>query len=146
WGSGKDDVWAVGQVGPSGPGTIVHWNGTAWSVAATPNAGVSGVWGSAPNAVWAVGDSNSIEKYDGMSWSQVMPQQNSNPHDLSRVWGSGPNDVWATSNDTLFKYGGEVWSVVANSQGGTGIWGTAANDVWTVGFGGSISHYDGHKW
>ena len=52
WGSGGRDIWVVGA-----SGTVLHWNGTAWS---DVDAGVEshtlvGVWGSGPHDVWLVG-------------------------------------------------------------------------------------------
>jgi hypothetical protein len=50
WGSGSNDVWAVGDAG-----TILHWNGQAWSpVASGTTDALAGLWGSGPNDVWAV--------------------------------------------------------------------------------------------
>ena len=63
WGSGADDVWAVG-VG----GTVIHFDGDDWrSVAVTPTPVVPfvAVVGSGPNDVWAVGDFGIIVHYDG---------------------------------------------------------------------------------
>jgi len=51
WGSGANDVWAVG-----GGGTIVHWDGSAWTSASScARNDLTGVWGSGASAVWAVG-------------------------------------------------------------------------------------------
>jgi len=55
WGSGASDVWAVGDFG-----TIVHWNGNAWtSVSSGTTNYLSGIWGSASD-VWVVGSSGTI--------------------------------------------------------------------------------------
>jgi hypothetical protein len=54
WGSGENDVWAVGS-----GGAIFHYNGLAWSFidppVSTDEPELFGVWGSGPNDVWAVG-------------------------------------------------------------------------------------------
>ena len=51
WGSGANDVWAVGA-----GGTILHWNGTEWSATTTGISNLlSSVGGSSANDVWAVG-------------------------------------------------------------------------------------------
>jgi hypothetical protein len=56
WGSGPNDVWAVG-----GSGTILHWNGSAWSsVSSCITNNLNGVWGSGANDAWAVGYSGTI--------------------------------------------------------------------------------------
>jgi hypothetical protein len=56
WGSGPNDVWAVGA-GYRGQGCIItHWNGWTWSPGNSRHeGGLWGVWGSGPNDVWAVG-------------------------------------------------------------------------------------------
>src|SRR6185436_15168757 len=74
-------------------GTIVRWNGSAWSSVAsgTPNH-LYGVWGSGPSDVWAVGDVGTILHWDGSAWWKVP---SGTTHDLRGVWGSGPSDVWA---------------------------------------------------
>jgi hypothetical protein len=55
-----NDIWAVGEIanGSSSTQTLAeHFNGTAWSVVATPNlnATLRGVAGAATGDVWAVG-------------------------------------------------------------------------------------------
>ena len=50
WGSGPDDVFAVGA------GTILHYDGTTWTnMASNSKMGGGAVWGSGPNDVYAVG-------------------------------------------------------------------------------------------
>ncbi|MBN9161526.1 MAG: hypothetical protein J0I07_11215, partial [Myxococcales bacterium] len=55
WGTGPNDVWAVGA-----EGTILHFDGVAWTVSSTglgsgQEVNLTGIWGSGPNDVWAVG-------------------------------------------------------------------------------------------
>lgn len=55
-GTSASDVWAVGD-----DGTIIHFDGTSWSEASValplgPKPTLWGVWASAPNDVWVVGD------------------------------------------------------------------------------------------
>ncbi len=93
WGSGPDDIWAVGD------STMLHWNGSAWSSVATPlNDGTShhwnAVWGSGANDVWAVGGYQGIIlHWNGGAWSTV--EESGTPGSIESVWGTGPNDVWA---------------------------------------------------
>ncbi len=55
WGSGASDVWAVGD------GTIVHWDGSAWTTSGTWWWQVLfGIWGSGASDVWAVGAGGTI--------------------------------------------------------------------------------------
>jgi hypothetical protein len=51
WGSGANDVWAVGA-----QNNIVHYDGAAWTnVVSGANGSLSAIWGSGPNDVWAGG-------------------------------------------------------------------------------------------
>src|SRR5947209_3425687 len=82
------DVWAVGSANQhsSMPRTLTeHWNGTNWSVIASPNPGnvsfnkLLGVTAISTSNVWAVGyyqsDSGAVqtlvEHWNGTSWSLV---------------------------------------------------------------------------
>jgi hypothetical protein len=63
----SDDAWAVGgwydQSFPPTHTLVEHWDGTAWSVVTSPDAGPTNTLGGAsstgPNDVWAVGSSSS---------------------------------------------------------------------------------------
>ena len=72
WGFDTDDIWCVGD-----QGTIIHWNGAAWSTVAEPvvlggNYHYRGVFGCKPGAVWAVGTSLTGDHvtifWDGHTW------------------------------------------------------------------------------
>jgi hypothetical protein len=66
WGSGGNDVFAVGYAGPGQPGTILHYDGTAWSAMNSGStASLHGVWGSASTDVFAVGEGGTILHYSG---------------------------------------------------------------------------------
>lgn len=87
-GSASDDVWAIGGTGcpgvQSGRTLALHWNGTGWSVAKTPNPGffpfLSAVSTRAPGDAWAVGDTTLsgvddplIEHWNGTGWQVSKP-------------------------------------------------------------------------
>src|SRR5262249_34224771 len=87
-------VWAVGAAG-----TILHWNGAAWSPSASgTTAALEDVWGSASTDVWAVGN-GAILHWDGAIWSNVVadlgPTLTTTSLDERRVWGTSATDVWA---------------------------------------------------
>jgi hypothetical protein len=51
WGSGPNDVWAVGD-----NATIIHFDGTEWALASTvSDLDLHGLWGSGASDIWAVG-------------------------------------------------------------------------------------------
>ena len=105
WGSGPNDVWAVGD-----NGTIRHTGAgaTIWSIVESPTkANLRGIWGAAPNDVWAVGEQGTLLHYDGTDWTAVTGGfvPGTKPH-LYGVWGSGPNDVWAVGSGIILHYSG----------------------------------------
>lgn len=127
---------------------ILHWDGTSWTARASGTTSYlyGGIWGSAANDVWAVGDQGIILHWDGTSWT-VKPSGLTGP--LLGVWGSAANDAWAVSYaGTILHWNGSSWS--AKPSGTTnplfGIWASAANDAWAVGSFGTILHWDGISW
>jgi hypothetical protein len=160
WGSGPNDIWAVGTRGTPETlspaldgsetgGTVAHWDGTAWSQAEinTPLASLQpfaavtafqSVWGSGPSDVWAVGTAGNgdpISHWDGAAWSNVTVS--ANPR-LTSVWGSGPNDVWAVGDNfegsaVILHYDGNQWSTAPSTFPGNGILIGSLNGVWGSG-------------
>jgi hypothetical protein len=99
------DVWAVGySFNDQGASQtlIEHWNGTDWSIAASPSPGsgsnkLLGVAALSANDVWAVGDSNNQTltlHWGGTQWG-VGPSANVGPSFLTSVDIVSGSDVWA---------------------------------------------------
>jgi hypothetical protein len=155
WGSGKNDVWAVGS-----GGTIVHYDGAAWTP--TPS-GVKNtfyaIWGSGPNDVYTVSDGQIIlhgTGFQGAStpWTLVpTPNKPGNTPFVSAVWGSSAQDVriggrafdfvdpvtgahGTGDRFTLLLDAGTEAGIGWTPRQGTstirGIWGSSASDVWMV--------------
>jgi hypothetical protein len=150
WGSGPDDVWAVGA-----GGVIDHWNGSAWSIVdSATTQGLVGVWGSGPDDVWAVGTGGVIDHWNGTVWSPSATASGVGTSNLLGVWGSGPDDVWAVGQGSLIlHWAGTVWSVARDAVGLAvlvGVWGSGPSDVWAVGadaFGDPlVLRWDGAAW
>ena len=106
--------------------------------------GVTDVWASSPNDVWAVGDDAIVAHYDGTAWERTIA---GSPF-KSSIWGSGPNDVYALSTFDLVHYDGSSWTEIdLDAAGGDGqVWGTSTNDVWVMTDSPEISHFDGVRW
>lgn len=69
WGSGPNDVWAVGD-----KGLILHWNGKILVPRASGvDTALRGVGGSSPSDVWFVGDKGRALHWDGLSLSDKSP-------------------------------------------------------------------------
>lgn len=63
WGTAADDIWAVGDAG-----TILHWDGTAWTLgsdpANRPTADLFAIWGTSENDIWIAGRGVLLHKGD----------------------------------------------------------------------------------
>jgi hypothetical protein len=165
-GVSSNDVWAVGRYAPlSGQERtlIEHWNGTQWSIVASPNVGafhneLDGVVARSANDVWAVGhyDSSSlatdhalIEHWNGRTWQiERTPAFLGRLSDLSSVAAAkagGP--VWAVGSETILnrsitlvlEYEGGIWRIQSSPNRGPysnvlqGVTATTANNAWAVG-------------
>lgn len=131
WGSGPNDVWAVGWFG-----TIMHWDGTAWSrFESGTQWPLFGIWGSGPNDVWAVGRYGTVLHWDGTSWS---PSPSNTTAELVSVWGNGNGEVWAAvglDRAMMHKDADGVWSRVQfrSFDYMTGISGAGQSVLWLWG-------------
>lgn len=150
WGMSDNDIWAVGD-----GGTVVHFDGKAWSPAKSGTAeNLTGVYGVAQNDVWASSEKGSVLHWDGSSWTQAS---HSAGLTLLSIWASGPKDVWAGGMDgegdagIIYRWDGTKWTM-QQIPGASSVWqvaGSGAHDVWMVGSsqkgGGLVLHGDGAK-
>jgi hypothetical protein len=155
-----NDVWAVGQFQDASNTTQTlteHWNGTSWSIVASPSAGAEFLGAAAVSSsnVWAVGltgDATLIQHWNGASWA-VVPSPNPSPAGAagSLLFGVAvvsANDLWAVGESrnasgipsTLIEqWNGTSWSIVASPSPGSAasLRGAAADSAsgqaWAVG-------------
>src|SRR5438093_102720 len=154
----KDTVWTVGYANnPDGPQHSIqtlalHWDGSAWSIVATPNAPMDwnrlyGVAATASNDVWAVGTSQDvayvplqtlIEHWDGTAWSIVpSPSPGAVVNDLRAVSALSGNDAWAVgfcagwyrSSTLILHWDGGSWSRVPSPNPNAGF---ASNELYGI--------------
>lgn len=158
WGSGADDIWAVGYR------AVQHWDGKSWTSVPVPAASdLRAVHGTAWNDVWAVGSEGTALHWNGGGWASVQTGTNAT---LRGVWGSTASDVWALgtcslvpgtirdcdsqagSDAVIVHWDGRVWSRVASGTRAwlNAVWGRSARDVWSVGVSGTILHWNGLAW
>ncbi|MBX3249858.1 MAG: hypothetical protein KF901_21955 [Myxococcales bacterium] len=97
WGSGPDDVWAVGGVPfMGGIPTVIRWDGVAWREVELPElvrANVFAffkVWGTGPSDVWIVGQRGVLLHWDGSAWEERFAGVDA---DLISLWGTRPDRV-----------------------------------------------------
>jgi hypothetical protein len=136
------EVWLC-----SGDDVLFFDGATFESMGASAPTGLSGmtdVWASSVDDVWAVGDDAIIAHYDGSAWGRTVA---GSPF-KSSIWGSGPTDVYALSTFDLMHYDGSGWTEIdLDAGGGDGqVWGTSASDVWVMTDDSEISHFDGVRW
>jgi hypothetical protein len=146
WMRSPSDGWAI--LG----GSVAHWDGRAWSMAATSPLGTAfhAISGTASDDVWAVGALGVVMHWDGKAW---MATKLDGPSYINHVWGSSSRDVWATATEpgrksALLHYDGAAWTVGVTTPMAAvgGVWGTAANDVWVGSESGYVLHWDGLTW
>ncbi|HNF98765.1 MAG TPA: protein kinase, partial [Pseudomonadota bacterium] len=107
WGTGPSSLWAVGK-----NGTLLRWNGTAWSAAELPaNASktyLNAIWGSSAEDVWVVGKEGVIIHFDGNKWNEVPSGAREG---LKKVWGLAKDNAWAVGeNGVILHWNGNDWS------------------------------------
>ncbi len=156
-----NDVWAVGQFQDASGATQTlteHWDGTSWSVVASPSASPGaeflGAAAVSSRNVWAVGLSGSatlIEQWNGTNWA-VVPSPNPAGTLANILFGVAvvsANDIWAVGESqnatsgipsTLIEqWNGTSWSIVASPSPGSAasLRGAAADptsgQAWAVG-------------
>lgn len=146
----QTDVWAVGVYDPPGPDTqhslVIRWDGTAWSVVATPKpAGITryllGVSAATDATGWAVGASSGLTnglapistmalRWDGHHWTRdSTPNAGSHSNELTAVSTVAPGNTWAVgqyanNSTTTFglieHYTGGAWHRVTGPPLGAG--------------------------
>ena len=133
----RNDAWAVGySLLPDYVYTLMHWDGTSWSLVNGPPANSSALLSvkafrrhDKTDEVWAVGykDFNGSTAstftlhYDGTTWSEVPSPNVDDQNYLASVDGANPSDMWAVgdsgegvsvSHYLALHWDGAVWSVV----------------------------------
>jgi hypothetical protein len=158
-GASSNDVWAVGmRARPDNPDfgetLIEHWNGSSWSVVASPTATVAGtnlreVSAVSANDVWAVGGPLNgaalVEHWDGTSWSVVSSPAFAGVG-LVAVSADASNDVWPVSAASMGsgapisgppvpQFNGTSWSLatIPSARNVNAVTAHSPTNVWTVG-------------
>jgi Carboxypeptidase regulatory-like domain len=171
--AGPNDIWATGTFGDiqgSYFSSILHWDGTSWSLVADDcdtYGGLTGVTVVSSTEAWAVGDATTCH-FDGKRWMEVpspqpRPEHYEIAYPLEDVAAAAPDDVWAvgariTDNGWYIAWqslaehwDGSQWTLTTFVPGTLmrGVEALSATDVWAVGtdsFGPLIVHYDGAEW
>jgi hypothetical protein len=155
FGTGAQDVWAVGE-----KGRIAHFDGTHVTDVAPrlTTATLYGVWSAAPDDVWAVGGSpgagssapnDVVLHFDGTAWTA-----GEGPQALGRaffkVWGTAPDNLYVVGEyGTVWHRRGTQWALESSPPLATGtlltVNGCSASDVYAVG-NEDVLRSDGTTW
>ncbi|OJY15852.1 MAG: hypothetical protein BGO98_24615 [Myxococcales bacterium 68-20] len=153
WGTGKNDVWAVGS-----GGAVIHFDGTEWKDSSLPTTRtLFSVGGSGPDDVWIVGTYGTLYHGPGLvngtaHWESVpiVPYSGAEEKLLSSVWSPSPDQVWITGESlripgqsraaTQYRGsvadGGTKWQAISPCPSCTvmaRVWGTSPTNIWSVG-------------
>lgn len=159
WGSSATDVWAVGA-----RGTIIHWDGKAWTPFSSPtHRDLRAVSGSGPTDVIAVGGKEGDALPTIIHWNGFTREgyqgEVSSTSNLFGAWVATQEDVWAVGEVPVIVNGTASFAgfiARRNAQGWTSeqrtqwprfraVWGASAGDIWAVGLSG-LAHWDGTAW
>jgi hypothetical protein len=102
-----NDVWTSGSAAFAvGNGGVILRRGASWTTDASNTAvDLRGVWGQSTSDIWAVGNSGTVVRYNGASWSAMMPGVFSGGI-LRQVVGSGGTVYIDDSAGGIFAYNG----------------------------------------
>ena len=148
WGTGPNDVYAVGS-----SGAIVHSkNGVSWTpfFNSPTTADLNSVWGSSMSDVYVVGASGGIWRTadQGGTWTKQSSGTSAN---LYRVWGSGGGDIFVVGSAGTILHttdSGTTWKPLTSgtAQDLFAVWGPGQNDVYAAGTSGVVLHSGGGAW
>ena len=118
-----------------------------------------GVWGAAPDDVWAVGGDGFNRDpiachFDGEAWTPAeLPELSIDSHALYKVWGTAGDDVWAVGQDGLLMHWTGPDPGWVEVPSGTefdliSLWGTGPDQILAVGgrATGVLARWDGEGW
>lgn len=96
WGLSESCIWTGNAIG-----SFDHFDGSEWmhvDLGREPYCSVYGIWGTAPDNIYAVGYPREILHYDGESW-RLMAVAPDSP--VYAIWGTGDSDIFAVGDDGL---------------------------------------------
>lgn len=150
-GGGPKDIYA--SCGPS----VIHWDGTSWSiVAGVP--GLQKIFYQSASNVWGV-TADQLHHWDGTTWqlTAATGQYDGGRGLLQNLFAAG-STVWVVGRDSgvLRRLeGGSLVPFYKNLEIPAGgyddtnlrkVWVGSATDAWTVGDKGTLAHWNGTQW
>lgn len=160
WGSGPDDVWAVGgDMRTNRSGFLLRGSaakGFQRVVEAAAQSPLYKVWGCSASDVWIVGSGGQMVHWDGHGYSRsVLSRPDLDPSQqidtFFTVSGRACNDVWVVGgnqNGLVLHFDGKQWSFAGESGQPpyVGVWTAPGEDVFVVGWQGAIRRLGASGW
>lgn len=155
WGTGADDVWAVGgDAGDDRGPLVLHYDGAEWTRldSGQRNLDLWWVFGFEGGPVFMSGAGGTILRYQDGEFTELETPGLSI---VFGMWGAAPDDVWAVGGNNgggagfVWRFDGETWTDVALPEqinGTDTVWkvsGIAADDVWMSGTAAKTLHWNG---
>jgi hypothetical protein len=160
------DAWAVGRATQSlvTSSLAAHWNGTAWTVAATPHVPgsvLTGVADISPTDAYAIGGGAEALHWNGTAWSAfaVPAPGGATPALLSAVAAGSASNVWIAgqyfdtrknaSEPFIAHFNGKTWSpgkVPVNGAEFFGLTVVSRSGAWAVNGKAITENWTGHSW
>jgi Leucine-rich repeat (LRR) protein len=145
WGSSSQNVFAS-----CGTGTILHYNGSAWTAVTPVAQNLYALWGVAPDTVYAVGTNGYLLRYRAGTWEVLTSDALSgltDPATLHGLWGTSSDDFYAVGlartstfyHSVVYRYDGSTGRWIATSLGNGwqafGITGYGSSNAYVIGSG-----------
>ena len=72
------------------------------------NVALRAIWGTGPSNVIAVGELESVLRYDGTAWKLVNGRDTQDALTFTDVAGSRPDNIYVLANEGFFHYTGPI--------------------------------------
>lgn len=138
-----NDVWAAGE-------SFIHWDGTAWSIAGTLEAGepdtVLALQMLSPTLGFAGTFKGYLYTWDGTTWTRG---EKISPFDIQALYMFDARNGWAVGQQgVILRLQDGAWSQVYSpvTHHLLGMSFVSPNDGWIVGTRGTFLHWDGRAW
>lgn len=150
FGFDENNIFVVGEFGAYG--VVGIWDGGVWNVrnffydpiANDTVWALRGIWGNAPNDVWAVGDQGTIIHWDGIEWNKTNLGITTK---ITAIWGKSSNEIYLVPisgvRSSFYKFNGSEWNKIYDDIGifSTTLWSALSGNL-IIG-GTSLLEYDG---
>lgn len=141
WGSGRDDVWFVGQ------GAVQHWIGGGFAAQTSFGFELLSISGTGPSDVWVTGEATNVRRWNGSTWATLSAGVGAS---MMAILAITPSDVWVSDFNTKKEtshWNGSAWTIRPTSLAiFNGMSALGTNDVWGAGNAGKIGRWNGSAW